>query len=131
MPNPQTVETFMATVEAGDYVGAIERFYTPDASMRENMAPTRIGRDALAEHERGVMAQFGKITARRRGPPMISPDGVAIRWRFEFHMRQGGSRSLEEVAWQIWRGDAIAEETFFYDPAQMAVEMTANDVREG
>jgi hypothetical protein len=130
MPNPQTVEAFMATVEAGDYVGAIERFYTPDASMRENMAPPRVGRDALAGHERGVMAQFAKITARRRGPAMISPGGVAIRWRFEFHMRQGGGRALEEVAWQIWRGEAIAEETFFYDPAQMAVEITVSEVQE-
>jgi hypothetical protein len=25
---------------------------------------------------------------------------------------------MEEVAWQTWRGDKIAEETFFYDPAQ-------------
>ena len=125
MPNPRTVEAFMATVEAGDYVGAIERFYTPDASMRENMAAPRIGRDALAEHERGVMAQFAAITARRQGPPMISPDGVAIHWRFEFHLHHGGSRALEEVAWQTWRGEAIAEETFFYDPAQMAVEMPA------
>jgi len=131
MPNPQTVEAFMATVEAGDYVGAIERFYTPDASMRENMASPRIGRDALAEHERGVMSQFARITAKRQGPPMISPDGVAIRWRFEFHLHQGGSGGLEEVAWQIWRGDAIAEETFFYDPAQMAAGPPASEDRKG
>ena len=24
----------------------------------------------------------------------------------------------EEIAWQTWRGEKIAEETFFYDPAQ-------------
>ena len=24
----------------------------------------------------------------------------------------------EEVAWQTWRGEKIAEETFFYDPGQ-------------
>jgi hypothetical protein len=25
---------------------------------------------------------------------------------------------MEEIAWQTWRGDKIAEEVFFYDPAQ-------------
>jgi hypothetical protein len=32
MPSGQTVEAFVALVEAGDYVGAIENFYAPDAS---------------------------------------------------------------------------------------------------
>jgi hypothetical protein len=30
------------------------------------------------------------------------------------------SRSLEEIAWQRWEGERIAEETFFYDPRQLA-----------
>jgi hypothetical protein len=25
---------------------------------------------------------------------------------------------MEELAWQRWEGERIAEETFFYDPAQ-------------
>jgi len=25
---------------------------------------------------------------------------------------------MEELAWQRWEGDRIAEEEFFYDPAQ-------------
>ncbi len=25
---------------------------------------------------------------------------------------------MEELAWQRWEGEHIAEETFFYDPAQ-------------
>ena len=31
MPSPATVEAFVATVEAEDYIGAIERFYAADA----------------------------------------------------------------------------------------------------
>ena len=38
MPSRQTVEAFVALVEAGDFVGAIEQFYAPDAATRENTA---------------------------------------------------------------------------------------------
>ena len=27
---------------------------------------------------------------------------------------------MEELAWQRWEGERIAEEQFFYDPAQLA-----------
>jgi hypothetical protein len=27
---------------------------------------------------------------------------------------------MEELAWQRWDGERIAEEQFFYDPAQLA-----------
>jgi len=120
MPSTATVEAFVAAVEAADYVGAIERFYAPEASMRENLTPPRIGRDALAARERQVVAQFERITAQRQGPPLIAGDHVAIRWRFEFSVAGGSIRTLEEVAWQVWRDERIVEETFFYDPSQMA-----------
>ena len=29
-----------------------------------------------------------------------------------------GGLQQEEVAWQTWRGDRIATETFFYDPSR-------------
>ena len=32
--------------------------------------------------------------------------------------RDGSTVSQEEVAWQTWRADKIAAETFFYDPDQ-------------
>lgn len=119
MPTPKTVEAFVATVESGDYVGAIERFYAPDASMQENTDPPRVGREVLAEGERQVMARSGQITARKVGPALITGDQVAIRWMFEFAQRDGQARRLDEIAWQTWRGEKIVEETFFYDPKQM------------
>jgi len=120
MPDRRKVEAFMATVESGDYVGAIETFYARDASMRENTSGApRVGRDVLVAHERGVMSAFTEIAARRRAPPVISGDQVAIWWRFAFRLPQG-ERVLEEIAWQTWRGDEIVEEVFFYNPAQMA-----------
>ena len=119
MPSRKTVEAFAALVEAGDYVGAIEQFYAPDASTRENTAEPVVGRETLIAKERGVMAAYRKIEAARIGPSLIEGDIVAARWKFTFTGVDGSVRTLEEIAWQTWRGEQLLEERFFYDPKQM------------
>ena len=119
MPTPATVEAFMAVVESGDYVGAIERYYAPDASMRENQDEPRLGRQRLMDDEARMMRRFDAITAERLGPPVITGDQVAIRWKFQFHKGGQVVGGLDEIAWQTWRGEEVLEETFFYDPKQM------------
>jgi hypothetical protein len=120
MPARETIEAFVALVEAGDYVGAIEQFYAPDASTRENGADPIVGRNVLMARERGVMTAFRNIEASRIGPTLIDGDTVAVRWKFIFTASDGSVRTLEEIAWQIWRGEKLVEERFFYDPRQMA-----------
>jgi SnoaL-like domain len=120
MPTRQTVEAFVALLEAGDYVGAIEKFYLPDAATRENTAEPVFGRNILMAKERGVMAAFRRIEALRIGPSLIDGDTVAVRWKFTFTGADGTNRVLEEIAWQTWRDDQLIEEHFFYDPKQMA-----------
>jgi hypothetical protein len=120
MPSRQIVESFVALVEAADYVGAIEQFYAPDASTRENTSEPIVGRDTLMAKERGVMAAFQSIEAQRIGPILVDGDTVAARWKFTFTSPNGAVRVLEEIAWQTWRGDQLIEERFFYDPKQMA-----------
>ena len=122
MPSKATVDAFVALVESGDYVGAIEQFYAADASTRENNGAPRVGRDNLMAIERHVMAAHDKIEARKLAPVVIDADTVAIVWRFDFTTLQGTMRTLEEVAWQTWRGEQLLEEQFFYDPQQMLAE---------
>ena len=43
-----------------------------------------------------------------------------IRWIFQFEWLDGTATRIEELAYQRWEGERIAEETFFYDPAQLA-----------
>ena len=50
----------------------------------------------------------------------VEGDHVVIRWRFRFEWLDGSETRLEELAWQRWEGERIAEEIFFYDPAQLA-----------
>ena len=39
-------------------------------------------------------------------------------WIFHFEWQDGTQTHMEELAYQRWEGERIAEETFFYDPAQ-------------
>jgi len=125
MPSKATVDAFVTLVESGDYVGAIEQFYTADASTRENNGAPRVGRDNLMAIERHVMAAHRKIEARRLAPVLIEADTVAVVWRFDFTTLQDTVRTLEEVALQKWRGEQLLEERFFYDPQQMLAEKPA------
>lgn len=120
MPTPAVLEAFVRTVEEGRFVEAIERYYAADASMRENGAEPRRGLATLVENERQVMARFQRITATRLGPVLVDGDHVVIPWTFDFAMAGGARLRLEEIAWQRWSGDKVAEERFFYDPAQLA-----------
>jgi hypothetical protein len=48
-----------------------------------------------------------------------------IRWIFEFEWLDGRRTRIEELAWQRWDGERIAQEQFFYDPAQLAPQTPA------
>ena len=119
MPSPERLELFIAAVEANDHVGAIERFYAPQASMQENESEPRRGREALAANERAVLARMRSVTSRCVRPVFVAGDRVVIRWIFEFETLEGATRRMEELAYQRWEGDLIVEEKFFYDPAQL------------
>ena len=53
-------------------------------------------------------------------PVLVDGDHVVIRWVFHFVWRDGSVTHMEELAYQRWKGERIAAETFFYDPAQRA-----------
>ncbi|AND87901.1 hypothetical protein ACVIWV_005513 [Bradyrhizobium diazoefficiens] len=119
MPSREIVEAFAKRLEDGDFVGAIEQFYAPDAATYENNAAPTVGREALAAKERGVLAATKEVKAARIGPSLIEGDTVATRWRFSFTSAEGVVRTLDEIAWQTWRGDELIEERFYYDPKQL------------
>ncbi|HSV54822.1 MAG TPA: nuclear transport factor 2 family protein [Burkholderiaceae bacterium] len=118
MPTPETLERFIARVEQNAHVEAIEEFYTPESSMQENMAPPRVGRDAHVANERRVLGRAKSLTSQCVRPVFQSGDRVVIRWIFQFEWLDGTTTRMEELAYQRWEGERVAEETFFYDPAQ-------------
>jgi len=120
MPSTNALERFIAKVESNAHAEAIEEFYTPGASMQENGEPPRVGREILAAHERKVLARMRSVRSRCVRPAFVEGDHVVIRWVFEFEALDGRRTRIEELAYQRWEGDAIAEEKFFYDPRQLA-----------
>lgn len=119
MPTRVTVNAFIAAVESGDHVGAIERFYHEDASMQENLAPPRVGRETLVAHEKRALARLAEMRTHPAARVLVDGDHVAINWIFEMVGHDGSVRRLEELALQEWRGEKIQRERFFYDPAAL------------
>ena len=119
MPNPASLERFIATVEANQHDLAIENFYTEDASMQENQSLPRVGRDNLVTNERAVMKRIQSVSSQCIRPVFVHGDHVVIRWVFTFTWKDGTGSQIEELAYQKWKGDLIQEEQFFYDPKQM------------
>ena len=119
MPSRERVEAFVARVEGGKFVEAIEEFYVEDASMQENLDAPRQGRDLLVAHERKVIAASKQVTAHCIRPAFVHGDHVVINWVFEFTSADGKVRRLDELAHQRWQGDRVVEERFYYNPAQL------------
>lgn len=119
MPTRETLEKFIARVEQNAHAEAIEEFYAENASMQENQSEPRRGRDHLVKGERATLARAKSVRSRCVRPVFVEGDRVVIRWIFEFEWLNGSQSRIEELAWQRWEGEKIAEETFFYDPAQM------------
>src|ERR1700761_6287311 len=109
MPSRAKLDEFIAVVESGDHAGAIERYYTEDATMQENAAPPRVGRETLLAHERAALARMS----------VVEGDRVAIHWNFVLTEKSGVVRRFDEIALQEWRGDRIVRERFFYDPTKV------------
>jgi ketosteroid isomerase-like protein len=118
MPTAETLERFIARVEQNAHAEACEEFYTANSTMQENQSPPRVGREAHVANERKVMARARSVSSQCVRPAFVAGDRVVIRWIFRFEWQDGTVTRMEELAYQRWEGERIAQETFFYDPAQ-------------
>lgn len=117
MPTRARVDEFIAVVESGDHAGAIERYYTEDASMQENTSPPREGRDVLVAHERGILARMKEVRSKAL-VSVVEGDHVMIHWNFDLIGLDGKTLHVDEIAMQEWRSDRIFRERFFYNAAK-------------
>jgi len=120
MPTVATLERFIARVEENAHAEACEEFYTEESSMQENQKAPRVGRAAHVANEQKVISRAKSISSKCVRPVFVNGDRVVIRWIFDFEWLDGSVTHMEELAYQRWEGERIAEETFFYDPAQQA-----------
>ena len=118
MPTQEVLERFIARVESNEHDKAIAEFYAEHATMKENQEEPRKGRENHVAREKAVLARTKSMTSECVRPVFVNGDHVVIRWKFHFVWLDGTAMNMEEIAWQRWEGDRIAEEQFFYDPAQ-------------
>jgi ketosteroid isomerase-like protein len=118
VPSIETLQRFIRRVEEGAHAQACEEFYTENSTMQENQQPPRLGRDAHVSNEKKVMARAKSIVSKCVEPVFVNGDRVVIRWIFDFVWQDGSTTHMDELAYQRWEGERIAEETFYYDPAQ-------------
>ena len=118
MPTRERVQALIDLVERGRHVEAMEAFYHEDASMQENLDPPRRGRVTLIKGERRVIEAHRSIRARPVRMFIVESDRAVINWVFDFVDHEGRAYAQDELAFQLWRGDRIIEERFYYDPAQ-------------
>ena len=126
MPSLETLERFIARVEQNAHVEAIQEFYTENASMRENQEAPRVGREVLVANERQVLSRAESVQSTCVRPVFVRGDLIVIRWIFQFKWKSGSSTRMEELAYQRWEGERVAEEQFFYDPSQFTPKPPAN-----
>jgi ketosteroid isomerase-like protein len=119
VPTTSRVQEFVDCVLSNEHVNAIESFYHVDATMQENLSPPRGPRAALMEAERRMLAAHKTVVTSLVAPVFVNGDESVIHWIFEFTRPDGTVMRIEELAHQIWRGDRIASERFYYDSAQM------------
>jgi hypothetical protein len=119
MPTRARLDEFIAAVVSGDHAGAIERYYTEDATMQENAAAPRVGRGLLVAQERATLERTKSVTTTCVSS-ILEGDRVAIHWIFDFTYHSGRTGRIDEVAWQEWRGDRVFRERFFYEPPNKA-----------
>ena len=105
-------------IDIAEIAETVEEFYTADASMQENQSTPRVGRAAHVANERRVMSRVKSLTPTCIRPVFVSGDQVVVRWIFRFEWLDATVTHMEELAGQRREGERIAQETFFYDPAQ-------------
>ena len=123
MPDRARVDAFVEVVVSGDHVRAIAEFYHEDASMQENAAEPRRGREQLMAQETEFLARARRMHTHPPQALLVDGDRVVIHWIFDLTDQSGITRRREEVALQQWRGDRIANERFFYDTASTDREL--------
>ena len=86
-----------------------------------HLAPSLFDTKEEAMH-RATMARVKTVKSTCVQPVFVNGNHAVIRWVFEFAWLDGKQTRIEEPAYQRWKGEFIAQETFFYDPAQFVVQ---------
>jgi len=117
MPSRAVVRDFITMIERGEFLEALEEFYADDMTAQENNQPPRVGKAAQVANEEAALARM-RFDTIKAVSHVIDGDRVVINYVFEMTLNTGERLRMDEIAYQVWRGDQIVSERYFYDPAQ-------------
>ena len=117
MPSRAVVEDFIATIERGEFLEALPKFYAEDMTAQENNLPPRVGRAAQIANEEAALERM-RFDSIKVVSYLVDGDRVALNYLFEMTTVAGDRLRMDEIAYQLWQGDRIVSERYFYDPAQ-------------
>jgi ketosteroid isomerase-like protein len=117
MPSRAVVEQFIATIERGEFLEALSQFYAEDMTAQENTQPPRVGRAAQFANEEAALKRM-RFDLIKVASFLVDGERVALNYTFEMTAVSGERLRMDEIAYQVWRGDRIISERYFYDPAQ-------------
>lgn len=92
--------------------------------MQENCDPPRIGLACSIERQKAARAGTKIIHEVRAASVVHDGNVAAIEWHAEWTLTNGARIRIEEVALQVWHGDRIIHERFFYDPTPFMEAMS-------
>lgn len=122
MPSRERVAALVQAVEERRELDAIRAFYAEEAQTQENQRPPTVGRAALLEKEAQFLATIVTMHAAYAVSYVVDGDRVAINWVFEWTNTSGQRFRMDEIAYQLWEGDRIVREQYYYDTASLRVE---------
>src|SRR5690349_21538425 len=105
MPTIETLEDFVTMVEANQHVEAVERFYTPDATLQDNQSLETRGKNKQIENEKNLLLRVKKMYSKCIRPYFIKDNYVIIKWHFRFDFKDETFIEIEEIAYQQWNGE--------------------------
>jgi len=76
----------------------------------------------LLAHEQKLLDGISSMTTHPVDSYLINGDEVVIHWVFDIIDRKGRAFRTDELAHQVWKGDKIVRERFYYDPAHMPLK---------
>jgi ketosteroid isomerase-like protein len=117
MPSRAVVADFIATIERGEFLEALPKFYAEDMVAQENDLPPRVGRAAQTANEEAALQRM-RFDSIKAVSFLVDGDRVAINYVFEMTTVSGDRLRMDEIAYQLWRGDQIVHERYFFDPIQ-------------
>lgn len=119
MPDRERVDQLARHIETGKLIEALKEFYHPNAVMRENLLPPRVGLAKSLERQEIAMRMTSKIHEVKIVSILVDGDHVAMECHAEWDTSNGERIRIEQMSLQTWQDGKVVEERFFYDPSPL------------